>query len=181
MLPDFGVFGAGMAESWEGPRGVRSGFPVISGHTDAYCGSIPVTFENQQISRPKVINSTVRNASASKGLFQRWLWSSAHNDRRRIEEIPPVDLDRYLAEFFFKAKKRNGQDYDASSLRRIRAGLQFYLREAGYQCSIIRSPAFAGSAEAIKIRCQELCSSNMSTMSPPRTAADNMMENSSVE
>jgi len=38
------------------------------------------------------------------------------NQQRKIEEIQPEELNRYVTEFILSVKRKGGQDYEPSSL-----------------------------------------------------------------
>ena len=38
------------------------------------------------------------------------------NETRRLEEILPEELDNFLAHFFLKARKQNGDDFEPDTL-----------------------------------------------------------------
>lgn len=62
-----------------------------------------------------------------------------------MENIPPVVLDKHLAEFYPVVKKTNGENYDAHRLSKLRSYLERFLRELNYPFSISKSAAFANS------------------------------------
>ena len=41
------------------------------------------------------------------------------NEQGKIEEIQPEELNRYVSEFILSVKRKDGQDYDPSSLREL--------------------------------------------------------------
>ena len=41
---------------------------------------------------------------------------NSKNESRRIEEIPPKELDEYISEFIVAARRREGEDFEPSSL-----------------------------------------------------------------
>ncbi|XP_064597096.1 uncharacterized protein LOC135463658 isoform X2 [Liolophura sinensis] len=85
---------------------------------------------------------SVTNMVSAVGYFERWLWSSCHNDARCINNIPPEQLDPYLAEFFFGLKTPSGQDYNPKSLRGFRTYIDRFLKHTEYPVSVINPRLF---------------------------------------
>lgn len=67
-----------------------------------------------------------------------------------MHEIPPGELDEYLAEFFTDLRLPSGEEYKLESLCPLRSYLERYLKDCGYPESIISSSAFAKSQEAYR-------------------------------
>ena len=63
------------------------------------------------------------------------------------EELPraPLQLDASLKELILSVRKRDGSDYEPSSLRYLVASIERYLKQKSYGYSIINSIEFAGT------------------------------------
>ena len=47
-------------------------------------------------------------------------------ERRELEEMPAVELDKILARFYFQAKKSNNEDYEPTTLLAIACSINRY-------------------------------------------------------
>ena len=72
-------------------------------------------------------------------------WAVERNAALEIERLDPVELDQLLQQFFAEVKKQDGDDYEPGSLSNLQSGIDRYLREKGYQHSIIKDRSFASS------------------------------------
>ena len=59
------------------------------------------------------------------------------NEQRKIEEIQPEELNCHVSEFIVSVKRKDGQDYEPSSLRGLFSSFNRYLKERKYSASII--------------------------------------------
>lgn len=100
--------------------------------------------------------SVARNLKSAVSIFERWLTSEGYSEERKIEDIPPTELNEYLAHFFSTIKQHTGDDYRPNSLKRLREFIQRYLKSVRYPCSIGTSPQFRSSQVALRERCEEL-------------------------
>ena len=50
------------------------------------------------------------------------------NEQRKIEEIHPEEFNRYVSEFIVSVKRKDGQNYQPSSLRGLFSSFNRYLR-----------------------------------------------------
>ena len=77
-------------------------------------------------------------------------WCRSVGEARPIEDIPPTELNKLLAHFFTKVKKRDGKSYEPDSLTSLQRSLERHLRDnLGKQYSILQDREFALSREAI--------------------------------
>ncbi|XP_056368388.1 uncharacterized protein KIAA1958 homolog isoform X2 [Oenanthe melanoleuca] len=90
-------------------------------------------------------------------VFKDWLKLHHPSETRKIHTLPPADLDRYLVSFFSSAKKKNGMDFSATSLKVFQHNINQYLRSHDYQYNLLRGPEFRGSQEAFKLKHRSLC------------------------
>lgn len=94
--------------------------------------------------------TSINHQMAALNHIERWLQLPPRSEQRVIEEIPPKDLDAYLADFFTMAKKHDGSEFGATYFERMRSSLERHLREHGYSHSIVKSAVFAASQRAYK-------------------------------
>ena len=52
---------------------------------------------------------------------------NSKNESRRIEEIPPKELNEYISEFIIAVRRKDGEDFKRSSLRGLIAIHRFIL------------------------------------------------------
>ena len=53
------------------------------------------------------------------------------NEQRKLEEIQPEELNWYIGEFIVSVKRKDGQDYEPSSLRSLFSSFNRYLKRTG--------------------------------------------------
>ncbi|XP_064597065.1 uncharacterized protein LOC135463632 isoform X18 [Liolophura sinensis] len=103
--------------------------------------------------------STISNILSTVRLFENWLRKhSDYKETRRLETLPPAELDTYLASFFSTVTKPAGCDYTPDSFRLLRSKLDNYLRYHGYRWSVVTSSEFRNSQFAFRRRKSELIS-----------------------
>ena len=54
-------------------------------------------------------------------------------ENRQVKEIPPQELDNYLSRFLFSVRKKNGDEYEPSTLRGFIASIEHYLKKMPLQ------------------------------------------------
>ena len=79
-----------------------------------------------------------------------------HGERRRIEEIPAVELNNYPSKFIFATRTKKGEEYEPSSLRGILSSVERHLRRPSYGKSIIKDNDFQKARDALKSKQKEL-------------------------
>ncbi|XP_064597106.1 uncharacterized protein LOC135463662 isoform X5 [Liolophura sinensis] len=101
--------------------------------------------------------SVVVNLVVCAGIFERWLWSTLEfASQPAVETLDPDTLNSYLVDFFGSIKRPDGTDYKRRSLENLRCNLDRYLREIGYEHSIIASPLFLDSQLVYRERLKTL-------------------------
>lgn len=93
--------------------------------------------------------ATIRNIVTCVRTFERWLSESTYADSRPIVEIPPVELDQCLADFYRSIKTPQGTEYKLQSKLCLRSNLDRYLKHNEYP-SIVSSPVFHKSQAAFR-------------------------------
>ncbi|XP_033741364.1 uncharacterized protein LOC117328108 [Pecten maximus] len=78
------------------------------------------------------------------------------NDSRPPETISPIELDRYLSNFFTIVKKHDGNEYEPASLRGMLCSVERYLKMKCYQASVTRDIVFVNTRHALKYKQQRL-------------------------
>jgi hypothetical protein len=73
-----------------------------------------------------------------------------------IETYEAFDLDKILEKFFGEVRNQDGGEYEPDSLRIMIAALDRYLKDCGYQKSIIRDREFSKSKEVLERKAKRL-------------------------
>ena len=78
------------------------------------------------------------------------------NELRNPEEIPPEALNGYLSQFIYSVKRKDGGDYEPSSLRGFISSFHRHLKERKYPSNIIENIAFEQTRKSLQARCKKL-------------------------
>ena len=82
-------------------------------------------------------------------LFKTFL-KSHKNEARNIENIPPHELNPLVCEFLLGVTKKDGSEYEPTSLRAFLSSIDRHLRHMNYKHSLINDPEFAKVREVLK-------------------------------
>ena len=55
-------------------------------------------------------------------------------EKRKLEEIKPDEINKYLYEFILSIKRKDGEDYESSSLRGLFSSVNRFLKEDKSVC-----------------------------------------------
>ena len=77
------------------------------------------------------------------------------NKQRKIE-IQSEQLNRYVSEFILSVKRKDGQDYEPSSLRGLFSSFNRYLKERKYSASIIEDIVFDQARKCLEAPSKQL-------------------------
>ncbi|XP_064596910.1 uncharacterized protein LOC135463552 isoform X22 [Liolophura sinensis] len=126
------------------------GISNVSSFADEHLPRLPV----QQ--RPKATVESRQqewNTTSSIRTLRRWLLQRPVVENRAPEDIPPEELDAYLAEFYMTVRRNDtGTDYRPHAMKSLRYGIGRYLKQHNYQIAITRSPLFHKSTLAFMER-----------------------------
>ena len=94
-----------------------------------------------------------KNANTTKATTQ-WMrvfcqWAQKRDHPKNIEILAPDTLDSILQHFFAEINKKDGKDYEPSSLAAIQSSIDRYLRESNYEYSILNR-FFKGSRDVLE-------------------------------
>ena len=81
-------------------------------------------------------------------VFQSWADNS--DQEKNIETMEPTKLDEILSLFYAEVRKVNGREYEPQSLAVMQAAIDRYLKEKGYQTSILTSIKFMSSRSILE-------------------------------
>ena len=79
--------------------------------------------------------NTVRKTTADVNKIEQWLLSK--NESRDLCDIPPAELNNYLAHFFMTATKQNGEEYEPDTLKSIQCSINRFLAGKGSTVNIV--------------------------------------------
>ena len=77
-------------------------------------------------------------------------------ENRQVEEIPPQELNNYLSRFLLSVRKKNGDEYEPSTLGGFIASIERYLKKCRYSESVITGQNFARTRDALKSKQKHL-------------------------
>ena len=84
------------------------------------------------------------------GLLSEFLKSKQEN--RKMEEIQPQELNDFLSEFILTVKRKDGGDYEPSSLRGVIANFNRHLKNVKCSKSIVEDREFKQTRKALDAR-----------------------------
>lgn len=118
------------------------------------------TMERFQGSAPENVANGERNQNTAnktrRDLHIVRKFISSKGDNRDIETIPSVELNMYLSELVVVIRRKDGKDFEPSSIRGILASIERYLRQRCTGISIFKDPVFSQTREAMRERFKQL-------------------------
>ena len=94
--------------------------------------------------------NTVRKTESDVRLFKTFLESQ--NEFRSPEELPPVELDFHFGNFLVAVKKKDGSDYEPSSVRGFLSSLDRHLKMKYYAHTVNQNALFPHTNQALKAK-----------------------------
>ena len=98
--------------------------------------------------------STKEKTERDVKLLKKYL--AAQNEEREVSDINPQELDRYLANFIRSVRRKDGEDYEPSSLRSLIASFERHLKKTNYPASIITDKEFELTRKSLQSKQKEL-------------------------
>ena len=83
-------------------------------------------------------------------IWKRYL--SSAGEERNIEDIPAKDLNLHMCRFFMEIKKKDGEQYEPTTLTSFQRSLQRYLNDHGSTLNIVKDQQFSLSRDALSSR-----------------------------
>lgn len=77
-------------------------------------------------------------------------WASSRGVLLNLEDQPVIELNNTLQLFYAELKKKDGKDYEPTSLASMQAALDRYLKDNNYAFSILTDRAFKGSRDVLE-------------------------------
>ena len=75
---------------------------------------------------------------------------------RKIESIPPIELDRLLANFIISVRRCDGTEYEPDSLKSKVNSIGRHLRRKNYSKDIKSAPEFQHSRQVLEAKKKQL-------------------------
>ena len=77
-------------------------------------------------------------------------------ESRKPNELTPQEPNEYLSEFILSVKRKDGEDYEPSSLRGLIASFNRHFKEQKYPGSIIEGAEFEQTRKCLEARSKQL-------------------------
>ena len=81
---------------------------------------------------------------------------ATEKEYRKLEDLPPAELDTYLSRFLLSVRKKSGEEYEPTTLRGFIASVERHRKKQGYSDSIITGQPFAKTRNALKSKQKQL-------------------------
>ena len=78
------------------------------------------------------------------------------HDQRNPEDIEAEELNEYLCEFILSVKRKDGKDFEPSSLRGLFSSFNRHLKECKYPVSVIEDVAFERARKCLEAKNKQL-------------------------
>ena len=72
-------------------------------------------------------------------------WCESVQEKQRVEDISPHELNRLMSHFFISVKKQDGTEYEPNSLTGFQRNIDRHLRDMGKEWSVITDREFEQS------------------------------------
>ena len=112
---------------------------------------------------PDDINQLKQNSRAANTVKQtdKWIktyqdWATLRGKQIDIKLLQPIELDSTLQQFYAEIRKKNGEEYEPTSLNSMITSLDRYLRENQYPFSLQNSREFASSKSVLEGKARHL-------------------------
>ena len=87
-------------------------------------------------------------------VFKEYL--DACDEKREIEDITPVELQEIIKKFVLAVRKKNGEEYEPSSLRAFIQSIDRHLRKNNYGFSVLNDKEFHEVQDILKKKQKQL-------------------------
>lgn len=106
---------------------------------------VPRQFDNEFLNMTETVMTDFINGQQNKRTMQKTVRDIAlvtkflklKNEHREINQIPPVELDPLLATFVLTVRKRDGSEYEPTSLRSIISSVDRKLKRMKYGYTVL--------------------------------------------
>ena len=128
-----------------------------TGETTETSDSVTNKLDNDEIAdfiKENRNKNTVKKTNADLNNFYRF--TKTINETRKLENIPPTELNDILAHFFVKARRQDGNEFEPDTLTSFSRSFDRHLREHGRQYSILTDRHFEKAREALASKRKQL-------------------------
>ena len=103
----------------------------------------------ERLQSTKAIDEYKQKSKKMQILQKQWMrvfcqLAQKRDHSKNIEVLAPDTLDNILQHFFAEINKKDGKDFELSSLIAMQGSIARYLRESSYEYSILNSRLFKG-------------------------------------
>ena len=99
-------------------------------------------------------NNTKRKTLYDMKVLKEFL--DACNVKREIEDIAPVELQEIIKKFVLAVRKKNGEEYETSSIRAFIQSIDRHLRKNNYGLSVLNDKEFQEVQDILKKKQKQL-------------------------
>ena len=78
------------------------------------------------------------------------------NEERKIEQIPAVELNGLISQFIISVRRKDGEDYEPTSLRSLMASFLRYLKKNNYPSSLMNDAVFDKARKILQSKQKQL-------------------------
>ena len=103
--------------------------------------------------------NTKRKTELDVNLIHSYIASEAggHVNRPpKMEELSPSQLDTYLSKFLLAVRKKNGEEYEPTTLRGFISSVERYLKKHRYCESVVTGQSFSRTRETLRSKQKQL-------------------------
>ena len=100
--------------------------------------------------------NTAKKTQYDISLFKEFMANSYSEEARKLEDIPPSDLQPIIKKFVLAVRKKNGDEYEPSSVRAFVQSIDRYLRQNKYGISVLNDNAFCEVQDILKKKQRQL-------------------------
>ena len=98
--------------------------------------------------------NTKKKTEIDLGLVKSFV--AKENESRPLEELSPQKLDLYRSRFMLAVRKKNGEEYEPTTLRGLIVSAERYLKKCEYIESVITGQNFTRTREVLKSKQKQL-------------------------
>ena len=105
--------------------------------------------------------ATVTKTRSDLNAFKNY-WREYENEEREIHNIPPSELDTLLCKFFINVRRKDGKEYEPSTLTSFQRSLQRHLTdEKSVKFNILKDEEFQRSRKVLASKRKQLVSQGL--------------------
>ena len=114
---------------------------------DSVCSAEEFILEHEN---KKTRQKTFRDVQLLQGFL------ALKNEERKIEQIPAVELNGLISQFIISVRRKDGEDYEPTSLRSLMASFLRYLKKNNYPSSLMNDAVFDKARKILQSKQKQL-------------------------